>query len=79
MFFAPCDENGNYDKADKSKYLHIKASELVENSSSMLECNVPDVSEKGKYRLIIATAYRTKKENSKVERTGEYENIITIS
>ena len=79
VFFAPCDENGNYDKADKSKYLHIKASELVENSSSMLECNVPDVSEKGKYRLIITTAYRTKKENSKIERTGEYENIITIS
>ncbi len=77
LFFAPCDEQGRYDEEDMSGYLHVKESELIANMATELECNVPE--EKGRYRLIIATAYRSKNENSKTIRFGLYEKVVVIN
>lgn len=78
VFFAPCDESGNYEKNAFESFVHIKESELISNTTTNLEFNLPENMEKGTYRLIVATSYHSGKLCGKQVRLGEYENIVTI-
>ena len=77
LFFAPCDEDGNY-KNDVASWVQISASELIDNTASTLLFNVPSGIESGKYRLIVRTAYGAGSRVNKTVRNGVFAEIVSV-
>ncbi len=60
IFFAPCDSDGNPVK-DESAWLRVEDTAVFRNKPTELNFFVPAALEKGKYRIVLRTAYLTEK------------------
>ena len=77
VFFAPCNEDGEY-KNDVSSWIHVSEDELIDNTASTLLFNVPSGIESGKYRLIVRTAYGSGSRVNKTVRNGVFAEIVSV-
>lgn len=78
IFLAPCDDEGIY-KTDESDWVSVcNAEDLIDNTNTQLEFNVPVDTTAGTYRLIVKTASSTGNRVNKTLRTGIMEDVVTV-
>lgn len=77
VFLAPCDEKGAYTD-DSTRWIHIPAADLIDNTASRLLFNVPPELS-GTYRVLIRTAYGSGNRVNKTVRMGMFEPVISVA
>lgn len=78
VYLAPCDENGSY-RTDASDWtLTCGEEDLIDNTSSRLEFNLPSTVTEGSYRLAVKTAYGSGARVNKSSRTGIMDGVVTV-